>query len=1134
MFQRFLEALMAALGVAYAVLWVAACCSAGEPEAPLAPERLRCEYLSNPLGIGVRGPRLSWILRDPRRGAVQAAYQIRVAGSSERLAAGRADVWDTGKVVSDRTIHVVYRGRPLESGKSYCWQVRTWDARGRPSPWSRPARWSMGLLAPGDWKARWIGDPAPPPPDSPAHNGYQSGAAASPDAERWVMIDLGQVRRVDAVRLYGARPFDRTVPDAPGYLFPVRLRIDVSRRPDPKTFRTVVDRTAEDVVNPGAQPLTYRFPAADARYVRLVVTRLQQRDQSTYAFAVAEMEVLGHGRNLARGAKVTAVDSHQDATWSTAKLVDGDVFWHPAGPAVAMPQPILRKGFTIDGDVRRATAYVTALGLYELRMNGQRVGDHVLAPEWTDYSKRVLYQTYDVSRLLRRGENVVGALLGDGWYAGRVGMAQVFRGRLRAVYGRKPRLLVQLEMELSDGRRQTVASDGTWRSTLEGPIRSSDIYDGETYDARREMPGWDRPGFRDLRWRPVEVDDSVRPALVAQRNEPIRITHRLKPKQLTEPQPGAYVVDFGQNFAGWVRIHVQGKRGTRITLRHAERLNLDGTLYLAGLRGAPQTDRFILRGDPQGGVFQPHFTYHGFRYVEVTGLEGRPSLESIVGLAFHSDAPECSSFECSDPVLNRLWQNLVWTERSNLMGIPTDCCQRDERLPWAMPDVTQTDFFLKDLGGLVTRYAEEMRLAQGRDGGFPHMAPNVLHMPTGTPGWGEAAGVWMPWTFYVNYGDRRLLAAHYPGVRKWVEQLHGSLPDRICRRETFGDWLNGDTLLLPDWPPGGAAVPNDVIATAFSAHSARIAAEMAKALGRREDAQRYRRLFEEFRAAFNRAFVDRQGRIAGDTQAGYAIALRFDLLPEELRAAAIEHLLAAIRRYHGRLSTGNHGTHRLLIELSRAGHHDLAYRLVTGRRCPSYRYMVDQGATTIWERWDSYVPDRSPTGPRLRWQAVDPANTYVAAGPFQDPGMDALNHRGFITVGQWMMQMILGIEPDEGRPGYKRFTIHPRPPGDLTSAKGWYDSIRGRIGVHWRREPEVFQLYATIPPNSSATVYVPAAQSADVFERGWPASTAPGIEFSRMHDGCAVFRVEAGSYRFRSRRTGTAQPPSKARQERSR
>lgn len=1114
------------LYLAHLLLW-AATASAGEAESVLPPERLRCEYLCDPACIDIRRPRLSWLVRDPRRGAVQRAYQIRVARAPGHLADGLADMWDTGKVVSDRTVHVVYRGKPLESGRPYYWQVRTWDALDRPSPWSRPARWGMGLLAPGDWRAKWMADATPPPPDSPAHNGYQSGAASRPDAARWVMIDLGRVARVDAVRLYGARPFDRIPPDAPGYLFPLRLKIEVSDRAEPRTFGTVVDRTAEDVVNPGAQPLTHRFKAVDARYVRLVATRLQRRDRSSYAFALAEMEVLGRGENLARGAKATAFDSREDATWSIAKLVDGHTLGHPAGPAAPMPQPMLRKGFTIDGEIRRAMVYVTALGLYELRINGRRVGDHVLAPEWTDYGKRVLYQAYEVTSLLQPGENVVGAMLGDGWYAGRVGMSQVFRGRLRAVYGRKPKLLMQLEIELADGRRQTVATDATWRSTLQGPIRSSDIYDGETYDARREMPRWARPGFRDAGWRPVEVDDSLNLAPVAQPNEPIRVTHRLRPRRLTEPEPGVYVFDMGQNFAGCVRIRTRGRRGAQITLRHAERLNPDGTLYLAGLRGAAQTDRYILRGDPGGEVFQPHFTYHGFRYVEVTGLEERPSLESIVGLALHSNAPECSSFECSDPRLNRLWQALVWTEHSNLMGVPTDCCQRDERLPWAIPDVTQAEFFLNDLGAFVTRYAEEMRLAQGGDGGFPHMAPNVLHMPTGTPGWGEAAGVWMPWSFYVNYGDRRFLEAAYPPARRWVEHLRHSLPERICRRETFGDWLNGDTLLLSGWPRRGAAVPNDVIATAFCAHSAGITARMAHALGRRQDAQRYDRLFEEFKAALNRAFVDRQGRITGDTQAGYAIALHFDLLPEGLRSAAMGHLLAGIRRYHGHLSTGNHGTHRLLIELSRAGHHDLAYRLVTQPSCPSFGYMIRQGATAIWERWDSYVPDRSPPGPRPRWQAVGPADTYIAAGPFQDPGMDAFNHRGFVGVGEWIVRFILGIEPDEDRPGYKHFIIHPRLTEGLTYAKGSYDSIRGRIGVSWRREPESFRLDATIPPNTSATVYVPAAQAADVSEGDRRASAARGVQFLRMDGDCAAFLVRAGSYRFRSRSAGTAQARGK-------
>ena len=1075
-----------------------------------APGRLRCEYLADPLGIDVLQPRLSWEVRDTRRRARQNAYQIVV--SSSRTALGRldGDLWDTGKVHSRDSCHILYEGRPLQSRDTCWWKVRTWDSHGLPSPWSRPGFWSMGLLEPADWQADWIGNPVPPPPDSRAHNGYRCLPAPAAECERSVVVDLQAQRSIDGVRLTGARPFDIIPPDAPGYLFPTRFRIDVASEPSFEPCSTVIECTEQDVVNPGCQPWTLRFDRVEARYVRLTVTRLQQCAADGYAFALAELEALDGEENLALGALVTAQEPLEDATWSADRLTDGDIWPHPAGPAVPLPAPMFRRDFGIEGDVRRATLTASALGLYEMRINGARVGDHLLAPGWTDYDRRVQYQTFDVTDLLRPGANAIGAVAGDGWYAGRVAMAQVFRGRLRGIYGRQPRLLAQLEVEMADGSRQVIATDEGWHTTLEGPIRSSDIYDGEAFDARRSMPGWDEPGFDAAGWEPAQVDAGVNPERVAEMCQPVRARKELPAVAVTEPEPGVFVFDFGESFAGWVRLRCAGAAGAVVTVRHGQALDADGRVHFADLRGALQTDRYTLRGDAEGETLEPHFTYHGLRYTEVTGPASAPEA---VGVAFGTDLPGAGMFECSDPTLNTLWQAVDRTLRSNTISVHTDCCDRDERLPWVIPDINQAEFYAADMAAFATRAAAEIRSAQLADGGFPNMAPNALKMMEAVPGWGEASGIWMIWSHYLTYGDRRLLEQHYPAARRWAERVVEVCPDYISRGFTFGDWLNGETVLMEGWEREGCAIPMEVMGTACFAHSVSIVTRIARALGEEEDAERFQDLFRRFAEAFEREFIDDEGRVQGDTQAGYAIALAFGVMPDRLRARAVAHLDAAIARSGGRLTTGNITSHLLLQELSRSERHETALRLVTGPECPSWGYMLRNGATAIWERWDGYAPERQGPAERLRWQAVHPWETHIVEGPFQDPGMNSYNHPGYILVAQWMMEAILGIAPSAEGPGFRRFTIRPRV-GALRRAKGSYRSMVGIISVAWQADPNRFTLAVTVPPGSTAVAYVPCRSLNTLSEGGEPIAKSHGVKV--LGEGADTVRLELapGAYKF--------------------
>ena len=1052
----------------------------------LRPVDLRCEYLPNPIGVDTPCPRLSWKLAaaSEERGLEQSAYRVMVATTPEKLQSGRADLWDSGRVESDRQLHVKYSGQELGPRTRCHWKVRVWDQDGDPSGWSKPAQWSTGLFDRSDWQAEWITDPDPGPLQAGPHNGYHTEIAHSADEEKWVMVDLGEVRRIDAVRLWPARPYNWQ-PDTPGFLFPLRFRIEVAQGNDFSDAKVVVDRTEENVANPGMEPQKYSFEPVRARYVRLTATRLRRRDKDNYGMALAEMQVLSDGQNLARGADVTALDSVQSSGWSRARLVDGRLKPDPAG-IEPRPATMLRKGFQVDGRVKRATLYVTGLGLYEVHVNGQRVGDALLSPEFTKYEKRVQYRALDVTDLMKGGENAVGAVLGDGWHANRFfGLPPVQERKFQGQRG----LLVRLDLRMADGSEKAVVTDGSWRSTTDGPIRSGSLYDGEVYDARREKPGWDEAGYDDSDWRPVRTVEFPGTELAWQPNRPIRVTHEIEPLELTEPEDGVYVFDLGQNMVGWCGMKLRAPGGTRVTIQHGERLKDDGTLYTENLRSAQQRDVYICRGDGEE-VFEPHFTYHGFRYVEVRGLPEPPRRSDLTGRVFHSAAPVAGRFRCSNELINRLMRNVLWTQRGNMHSVPTDCPQRDERAGW-MGDIqafSQTAIFNMDMAPFFTKWLADVCDSQHGDGCYPPFAP-AAHQ-RGAPAWADG-GVIIPWRMYVNYADRPLLERHFESARRWVDFVHEHNPDLIWRNRRggdYGDWLNADRLKLDNWLESDGAVPKVVLATAFFAHSADLVGRMAKVLDRPEAARNYGNLAEKIKAAFNREFVDENGKIKGNTQAGYALALRFDLLPERLRPNAVEHIMAELKRYDGHLSTGIQTTHRLMLELTENGRHDEACRLIKLRTVPSWGYMIEQGATTIWERWDGYVEGRG----------------------LQTPGMNSFNHWAFGSVGEWVWRNIVGLNPDPAHPGYRHFIVRPRPCEGLTWARGKYKSVRGPIEIQWRIRDGQISLKVTVPPNAAATVHVPTSAPAQVREGGRKATESPHVNPIEP----AVFRVGSGTYSF--------------------
>ncbi|MGQ9462412.1 MAG: family 78 glycoside hydrolase catalytic domain [Candidatus Fervidibacter sp.] len=1046
--------------------------------AGLKPVDLRCEYFTNPLGIDNRQPRLNWTLKTTvpkERGQRQTAYRVIVASSRESLDKNIGDLWDTGKVNSGETM-VVYAGKPLRSGMECWWKVQVWDKDGNTSEWSEPAYWTMGLLEPSDWKGKWIGYDEPAPWEERLLN--FTGCC-------WIWTTEGKPRQEAPAgtrffRRAFSLPSDRKIARA-------RVLITVDDQ-----FALFVNGT--EVARSDGKGFAWQRPQTvevtaylrSGENVLAVAATNEGGPAGVLGKLVVEFEqgdplVILTDKNW-RWSQTEQPNWQQpnfdDSNWQSAREVGnfGTPPWGVVNPQVIYvpPLPFLRKTFAVDKPVRSAKVYVAVLGTCELRLNGQGVTEDYFVPGWSDFRKRVYYRTYEVKHLLRQGKNAIGAILHDEWYAGYQGGW----GR-RNKFGNEPRLLVQLHIDYADGSRQKIFTDETWKATY-GPILEADNYMGETYDAARELAGWDTPDYDDSDWHPVVVSENVPLQLTSHPGPSIRKVMELPAKVMREVKPGVFIFDLGQNMVGVVRLKVRNAQlGTKIVLRYGEVLEPDGTLHTANLRGARATDTYICKGAPEE-IWEPRFTYHGFRYVEVSGYPGKPSLDAITGIVLHSDVPMVGEFECSHPLVNRLFENIRWSLRGNYFEVPTDCPQRDERQGWTgdAQIFVRTATYLADISAFMTKWLIDLNDSQRDDGAYPDVAP-ATGAGFGTPAWGDA-GVIVPYTLWRVTGDAQFISRHYDNMKRYVDYLERNSENYLRPALGYGDWV-----------AAGPETPKDVIATAYFAYVVKLMAEMAIAIGRNEDAERYHQLFSHIREAFIKAFVQPDGRIKGDTQTCYALALDIDLLPEELKPKALEHLVADIEKREWHLSTGFVGTRHLMSSLSKFGRTDVAYRLLLQETHPSWLYMVKMGATTIWERWNSILPN----------------------GQIHEPGMNSFNHYALGCVGEWLFRVVAGIE--ELEPGFKRFVVRPHPDG-LDFVRASYRSVRGLITVEWRKEENKFNLSVTVPANTVALVCVPAKDAATVTESGKPTDQSKGVKFLRMEDDFAVYEVGSGSYQFTS------------------
>ena len=1060
--------------------------------ASIVPLELRCESLQNPLGIDRLQPRLSWRAKatsPDTRGQSQTAYQILVAGSEKALAADRGELWDTGKVASDQCLHVTYAGKKLVSEQACWWKVRVWDEKGQASAWSAPARWTMGLLSPGDWQGKWIGRDEPP---TPAGENRLAAAGA-----QWIGF-----------------PGENSVSAAP-----------IGTRYYRRTFELPADRQivrgelilAAD--NEFATAVNGKHAGGGSNFKSGVVMDVTKSLQPGKNLVAAWVKNLGDGPNPAgligwllvefdagdplvipTNAEWKVVDQDldrwtalecDDSAWQMAEVV-APAGGGPWGEVSVVQESrrlaarMLRKEFQVAKPVKRAMVYFSGLGLSELYLNGDKMSDSVLSPALTDYTKRVHYVTLDLTPAVRQGGNALGVWLGNGrFYAPRSAIPSSM-----VSYG-FPKLLLQLVIDYADGQREVIVSDESWQLTTEGPIVANNEFDGEEYDARRELPGWNQVEFETRGWQAAEVVTGPPGSLVAEMIDPIRVTGKLKPKQITEPSPGVFIVDMGQNMVGWCRLTVSGPAGTTVKLRHAETLRPDGTLYMDNLRGALVTDLYTLKG--QGTeVYEPRFTYHGFRFVEITGFPGRPSLDAIEGHVVNDDLASAGNFTCSETTINQIYRNVLWGVRGNYRSMPTDCPQRDERQGWLGDRSVESkgETFLFQNGPLYAKWVQDMVDAQKETGSVSDVCPAYWPIYSDNITWPSSLVI-IPSTLYEQYGDREVIVRAYPAMVKWVDYMSTFIQDNIMPRDTYGDWCvpPEDPKLIHSNDPNRKTV-GPLLGTTYFYYCLQLLQRYATMLDKPADAERFAALAERLKNGLNKTYLHPElGRYDNGAQTTSVLPLAFDMVPADQRQPVFDHLVKKINEEtHGHVGTGLVGGQWLNRVLTAGGRADLAYGFATMREYPSWGYMVAKDATNVWELWN---------------------------GDTADPAMNSGNH--VMLVGDlviWLYENLAGIQTDPQQPAFKHVLMKPVPVGDLQFVEASHESPYGRIVSNWKRASGRFDWQITLPPNTSATVWVPTADPGSVTESGKPVAQVPGVKVVRQEPGHLVLELVAGTYRF--------------------
>lgn len=779
---------------------------------------------------------------------------------------------------------------------------------------------------------------------------------------------------------------------------------------------------------------------------------LSSREQAT-----VRIRVTGADRTRSEWSEPGTVEAGllEPGDWKAMAIGAG---WEEDPASDERRPPLLRREFTVRDDVASARLYVTAHGLYEVEINGRRVGDDAMSPGWTTYNRRLRYYTYDVTGHMASGANAIGSWLGDGWYRGRLG----WYGGFQNLYGTDLSLLAQLEVRYRDGSVDVIATDGSWRAAP-GPIVRSGNYDGELYDARLELDGWSRPGFDDAGWHRVVAAHRDPGTLVAPEGPPVRCTQEVAPAMVMTTPSGKKVLDFGQNLVGRLRIRVSGEAGNSVLIRTSEVLQ-EGELYTRPLRSAKSTDEYVMAGRPLE-EWEPRFTFHGFRYAEVSGwpgdLEAAVARGDVIARVYHTDLERTGWFETSNASVNRLHENVVWSMRGNFLDIPTDCPQRDERVGWTgdIQVFAPTASYLYDVSGMLSSWLKDVAAEQLPDGTVPWYVPVIPAHKMWTPirpgaAWGDVA-TFTPWTLYERFGDPGILVAQYDSAKRWVElveRLAG--PDRLWNEGfQLGDWLDPSA---PPHDPADARTDRYLVATAYFARSADRMARMAAVLGRSEDEERFARLAADVRRAFAAAYVRPDGAMTSDAQTAYSLAIGFELLPNAGIEAAGRRLAELVEEAGHRIATGFVGTPLVSDALTVTGHADSAYSLLLEEEAPSWLYAVMQGGTTIWERWDSMLPDGT----------VNPGK------------MTSFNHYALGAVADWLHRVVAGLAP--GAPGYRHIVFQPQPGGGLKHASAEHETPYGRAAIAWKIDGGSLRVEVTVPTGATATVQLPGCDAVEI------------------------------------------------------
>lgn len=1053
-----------------------------QQEGTIRPVALRSEYRENPLGIDVLEPRLSWVLESTApeaRGQVQAAYQVLAASSRGRLDSDHGDLWDSGKLESDKSTQVAYGGKPLISRQQVWWKVRVWSKSGRVSPWSQTGFWTMGLLRRTDWKGQWIGlDGGEGKPQGLMH-AHWIWASGSEHGTRYF-------RRVFII------PPDGPFPVVDALLFvvtsgEVMLYINGKEVARGRGIKAPVSRDVTQLLKRGLNVIAIAAESNNGPSGLIAALQMELPGEERVAIHTDQQWRVSQAKTAG-----WASAGFNDSGWKRAKVIGrygmapwGDVGW---AEHRVLPARMLRKDFRVEAEVRRATLYLSGLGLFEAWLNGSKVSPDALVPALSDYDKRVFYLTYDVSRAIKQGDNTLGVMLGNGrFFAPRVAVPTFTR-----TLG-YPKLLLQLEVEHRDGPIDRIVSDESWKLTTEGPIRSNNVYDGEVYDATKEMKGWNEPGFDDSSWEKAKLVSVPSGALSAQMIAPIRIMRTLKPVKMTQPKANRFIFDMGQNMVGWCRLTVSGPRGTKVILRHAEALRNDGTLYLNNLRSARATDTYTLNGDGTE-VFEPRFVYHGFQYVELRGFPGKPSLETLEGRVVHDALPEHARFASSDSLINRIYKNVLWGTRGNYRSIPTDCPQRDERQGWLGDRSAESrgETYLFDVAPFYTKWVSDIEDSQTPKGSVSDVCPAYWPFYNDNVTW-PASFFIVARNIYEQYGDLRVIMQHYEGMKKWIVHMRGYLKNDLMPRDNYGDWCpppRNRTLIQTEDP--ARQTDHTLLATAYFYYLLRFMSRNAALLNKEEDGSEFDELAERVKSAFNKTYFDpATGHYANGSQTSSILPLAFGLVADSGRPRLVEALVRNIEdESAGHIGAGLIGCQWLMQVLSDNGHADLAYEIARQRTYPSWGYMISQGATTIWELWD---------------------------GNTANPAMNSRNH--LMLVGDlvtWFYENLAGIRSDPAKPGFKHIIMRPSAVAGLSFVTASHQSPYGEIVSDWRRQHGKFTWKVAIPVNSIATLFVPSTNPPSITESGRPAKQAPGVRWVRDENGAAVYEVGSGKYLFAS------------------